>query len=271
MTIKRTPGDHGGTIYTLLSGHSFQLEPFPGAEKNSPQSAIFERALDVLGSFVQALRQIEADETLSPLGRERKLGPLRINAIREVARARANVDTIARGFDEREAAMLRVPTVDPTHSAVAIEDREIRDWWRALEPERRAEMMRLFDTEPGHERIELALLRSPVALADLELRSIREAWNRGRRLNNAAETLAIDNGRNVTEWARRGIAHVAGITASVTGLASQHILRAILEDEGDTDRGGYLAFGFTTGDAAEMRRRMAIEAANAARVTGATA
>ena len=64
----------------------------------------------------------------------------------------------------REQALYAVPELDPSAAAVAIEDREMRDWWRSLPTRERKEMLdHIKDAPDQHQRLAIALLRAPAA------------------------------------------------------------------------------------------------------------
>ena len=110
-------------------------------------------------------------------------------------------------------------------------------------------MMRKFDSEPGHERIEIALLRSPIALVDVEVSSIRAAWNRAAREQNPSEAIAIAEGRHEVEWGRHALLTAAAKARSATRWDDKRILERLITSKNN----GYAVYGFTTGDVVNAR------------------
>ena len=241
----------------MNSGHAFELPMLPELDRDESSAIIFRATAGIISELSAEMKAVDRDETLSDIGKQQRLDPLREKAVTAVAASWANLAPFEKHLDEREAALLAVPQVDASHAAAAIEDREIRDWWRSLPTDERLKMLEKVTTEPGHERIELALLRSPIALADHETRAIREAWDKARRLENPAEALAIDAGRRALDWSRQGLAHVAGIAAAVTGWQPERVLRAVRSSPEDHIRRGATAWGFGPMELADMDRRIA--------------
>ncbi len=120
-----------------------------------------------------------------------------------------------------------MPELHPQNAAEAIIDRELRDYWRSLDMQERHKIIDAMSEGPGHERMEIALLRSPYARVDYQIALVRESWNRGRRLDNPAEAVAIDTGRAQIEWGRRAMGHLSSITLRATGLGDG-ALKALL-------------------------------------------
>lgn len=264
MKANRTVTSAGETVFTLQTGHTFTMPPLDQAERNSAYASIFDGALEVLNELSADTARITADETLSRIGREQKLEPIRRNAVLMVALSWTNLLPFERDLDKREATMLAVPQIHPTHSVEAIEDREIRDWWRGLPVKERATTLARFDSEPGLARIELALLRSPVAIADLELMAVRASWDRARRVDNMGEAIAISSGRAALDWARRGLGHVAGVMSSVLGWSTDRIAREILSSKEEGIRQGFPVFGISQEQAAHVGRIISVTSKRAA-------
>lgn len=119
--------------------------------------------------------------------------------------------------------------------------------------------MRAMNAGPSHQRIELALLRSPWVSADLELQVIQASWERACFDANPVEGFDIAAGRKTLEWARSGAAHLAGVLkASLEGNVwpNRRVLTTVLECENPQVRRGFGAFGFTAYEAAEMEREL---------------
>lgn len=264
MELNTITNPDGSTTYHLPTGITFMQPPLDPLERESSAITLFEAAALGLGELAELTAKVRTDAALTDLGKTQKLDPERSKLVRLVANAWGNLEPFAADLDAREAKLLEVPTVDPTHAAVAVEDREIRDWWRTQSFEARAQMLERMRSGPELQRIELALLRSPVALLDGEARAVRENWERGRRLDNPGETVAIESGRRAIEWARRGLSQVAGLALPVTTWSGDRVLREIVAAAGDAPARGFDVFGFTPEEAARMRRRLDLESKRAA-------
>lgn len=268
MPTTKTPSPDG-THYALPTGHGFDLAPCPDPNPDSVFSALVAPVLEQLGETVDARRAIEANADLSSLGRDKQLEPVRQRLVAGITHVWSSLASIEAGVDKREAALLAVPTVDPAHSAVAVEDAEIRRWWGAQPGKARAKLLERIDTEPGHERLMIALMRSPVPVGlDYEITAVRATWNRTRRLDNPAAAVAIDTDRAALEWARRALSTAAGIAPAVTGWDRPRILRTIVESGGTK---GHEAFGFTPLDHAAMQQRIDADKRGLAMQTGTAA
>lgn len=170
------------------------------------------------------------------------------------------LDDEERFIAEREAKLLAVPTIAPSNSVAAIEAREIRDHWRTMSLSERTAALATIDREAGHEKLMLALMRSPVAQADHEVKAVREVWNRTQRLSNPGEALSIEQGRANIAHARLCLAHAAGIAKRITGFDGNKVLSKLLASQNAHAQRGIAAFGVTPQDAARERRNMAARA-----------
>ncbi|WP_293395545.1 hypothetical protein, partial [Nevskia sp.] len=170
------------------------------------------------------------------------------------------VDGFEKRILAREQALVKLPTLDPTHSAAAAENIEIRTWWRSQSQADRLRMMETFESNPETVRIQMALLLSPIALVDIEAQRIREIWSDTKRALNPEEAAFIDTGKASIEWAQRGIAQLGGIARRITNMGNQEILSTIVSHPSEGRQRGYKAFGFNDHSAAEMKRYLEIKA-----------
>lgn len=224
----------------LIAGRSVELKALPEGDAGNPAIALAETAIEAANAFEARRKAIADDPNLSEVGKLAQLTPALKEVVCRVAGAAGQVAADAAAIDAREAALLAVPQLhDTAHGAAAV-DVEIRQWWRALDADERARMLQAFNDGPEHKRIELALLRSPIALADIELRSVREGWNRQARLDNPAEALAISSARRAQTWAREALAHVGGIVGTLPGVMREEVARSLTGQASIVTDGGWV-------------------------------
>src|SRR5690606_25917148 len=161
-----------------------------------------------------------------------------------------------------EARLYAFPTIDPGNAVAAIEDREIRDWWRSMKIDKQTKLLDEVKADPGkHERLMIALMRAPtpLALLDWQTKVVAETWKGAKRAAAPVTADTIDNDRRLVETSRRGLAHVAGIAGRVSGWKAEAILRTLIRSPYEPVAHGFDIFGFDSKQVALMRDRMAKE------------
>lgn len=233
-----------------------QLEPF----------VFMQGAASNIADVVDEVASVRGNDNLSKAGIERQITPLRARAVENLAQVWAGFANYEAHIERRDAALVALPQLDPGHAAAAIEDREVRDWWRAQSMEARPKLLEKISSEPGHERLMIALLRSPVAMMNLdhEVAFVRDVWRRNARLNNPAEAEMIDAGRIAVEWSRRGLQQLAAVGMRVIGSERESILQTVLASKEERVRQGYGVFGFGEIDVERHRRVQAYTSRQAA-------
>lgn len=260
MTLKRIPHPSYTDTHDLVEltdGRKIQAPRWTSPKRTEPV-VIGDAVLEILDERLTARRAIHTDPHLSSAGRAHKSRPVDDEIIGRVAAAWSQVESYARHIDNREAALLALPELDPTAAAVAVEDRECRDWWRALPTEEKARMLARIDAEPEkHQRLAIALLRSPLPLAmlDGEVNFVRDVWNRGRRAGNPEEAAAIDEGRAGVAYAQEILLHAGAVATQSIGLNREQVIDTVTANRLETGT-GYRAFGFSDQDAAASRERI---------------
>jgi hypothetical protein len=254
MTIEKTPTSDGRHITYRLPGNlTFNLE-----NMESPQSdaaAAFETSVETLAATRIKADSIASDARLSPTGRAEMLAPVHAEAISNLAGAWWHVSYLEQKITSQETALLKVPDIEPTHVVCAIEDREVRDHFRSLSPAERMKMIADMESDPAkHQRVQIAMLRSPIALLEHEAKLLRKLWTDARRAANPSEAAAIDHGRRSAEWARRGLLILGGLFRSTTEIESRDLLRKVLLDGNPRRATGYGVFGFNQAQAANEER-----------------
>ena len=256
MTLTKDP-QTGATRYDLKSAGTFEMPGLEDVDTASIAAVAFAVAADSLANLADKSSEILNDADLSQQGHEKKLDPLQKDVVLTLARADAQLDLEEAHFDKRERQLYQVPPAELGHSA---DDHEIRGWWRFLPTDERPKMLQRMAEEPGHERLMLALLRSPIPQLDHEIKFVTELWRKSRRLDNPGEALAIDAGRANIAWGRSGVAHVAGLTRTALGWDSDRVVRTLLSSADPSHHDASKVFGIDRHQVEVTKRSMAYEA-----------
>lgn len=247
----------GTTEVHFVNGSVIRQRQIAPVDLASEPGVFYTVTVDAVGSFMAASKAIFNDGDLSAAGKTKKLEPLTVAAICQLARSYFGIMNFAAHLDKRFATLVAVPQLLPGDVMNVAVDSEIRTWWRSIGVAERSRNMDRMNQSPELARIELALMRSPIALVDEEISVIRASWERGQRGLNPAEDVAIAAGRSTVEWALRGMAQAsAALTAGLEpGIWPRHrILNTIVSCENATVAGGFGAFGFSVTDVAESKR-----------------
>ncbi len=240
-----------------IGQHTFAVPDLPEIDMRHGSTKTARAAVAALQNALADIEAVTGDTRLSALGQAEKARPLREGVIRGLAQAVAWLREDATEAARRDAALTAVPPVPPTAGALAAEDAEARAWWRGLPVEERARIMQSLQDSPEaakkYERLQLAVLRSPVPLPDLEAAHMGKLWAQTQRLDNPREALEIDSLRRAAAWGEQVLAHVAGIATSTVGLSKSEIIDALVTG-GDMALEGAHAFGFSAGDIAQAQR-----------------
>jgi len=251
-----------GSITHVLAGDStvqFNMQPLDPKHAAVSADVVgqFNATMTTLDTYMALAKESRARVDLSHIGKERLLEPVQAKLIETIATSGGALNAREAQVNAREAELCAVPPMNPAHAAVAVEDREIRDWLRAQDM---STVTRLL-IEPGNERLKLAVLRSPIPQSDAVVTLARDAWKEARAQANLNEWVGLTSVRASITWARRGVANVAGLTR---GLLSKEwnearILRSIVTSPNLLTNDGYGAFGFNATDVAFQRQSLAAE------------
>ena len=211
-----------------IGNQKFDMDDLTESAQNSLPVVSFFTALDAVKAYDLSKTEVIADTLLSDIGKTAKIEPLANKALGAVLAALEHLDTEANYLDKREAELLDVGA--PMTANEIERDKEIRSWWRTVTPEQRAKIAQEVEASPAHGELVRALLRSPVPdVADLEKRYMRDLHNQIRRLENPAEAVAIENGRQALAFGERGVGHVTGIALQLTGRSVSDLARFAVE------------------------------------------
>jgi len=246
--------------YRFPGGQVIRQAPIAQVDRNDVAGVAFSVAAEALADYQSEASKVERDDELATLGKTRRIEPLALNCIAQLGNSWGAVVSFEAHLKKRTDVLLAVPPLLPGDAANVSVDLEIRQWWRSLAIAERTDVMRRINAGPELARIELALLRSPIQLADAELTVIRSSWDRARRSDNPKEAVDIAAGVATCEWAKRGLVQVAAaFRASVTQHAwpDVRIMAAIVGSPNPQVQAGFAVFGFTAEQVAEFRRQQA--------------
>ena len=252
--VERSPD---GTVVQILGGHRFEMPAISDLDLVSEPIQLFHSAGSFVGEAFKKLREIGGDDTLSTLGIELKTDPVKAEVVGRIAAAAGQVKNFENSIVAAENQLYALPSMDPGAAAIAIEDREIRDWWRSMNISQRAKMLEQVGGNPAeHQRLMISLLRAPapLALLDHEVKYVSGVWKEAKRAADPDKAVRIEMDRALVETSRRGLACLAGIASVATKWKADKVLRTLIASPFETARQGYDIFGFTPTHVAGMRR-----------------
>ncbi|WP_371231485.1 hypothetical protein ACAW63_02635 [Pseudomonas sp. QE6] len=253
-----------GTVVNLLGGHRFELPVITDGDLTSYPIQVFHNSLPIVGEAITQLKAIGDDRTLSSLGVEQKSDPVKAELVGRIASGAGQIRLFENTITNAENHLYALPSIEQGHTVAAIEDREIRDWWRSMKNQDRLQMLDQVQGDPAkHERLMIALLRAPapLALLDHETKFMREVWKEAKRSADPDTAARIQLDRQHVEIARRGMGHIAGIAGRVIGWKAENTLRALIKSPFEPAQNGFDIFGFTPTQVAGMRHRIEQEQA----------
>jgi len=255
MALQRIPTD-AGVMYNFGDKNQFERPAWPDAMEASEPANFLEYAADALGSYMDAMEAISNDKRISDFGKAERLTPKSAEVLEVMARTSGALDKYDADRDAEEAALLAVPRLGPGEGAEAVIDSEVRSWWRLMDRSARASTLsKLMGGPAEHQRITLALLRSPTAALDNDMLALREAWNDFQRRQSPQKVEALEVARQTSEISRRALAHVAGRTATLVRWEKPQMLDALLGVNNEFTKRGAKVFGFNDADVAAATRR----------------
>ncbi len=230
--------------YVIPGVGDFNMPAVDDLHKGSIPTLMFSSAVVKLGKFADEAASINEDARLSMIGRAERLEPLQKDILFTIARADASIDVQERHWNQQEADLLALPQIDPTNAVAAIEARECRDWFRSQSSEEQRKVMEEMRANPADQEIMmLAFLRSPIPQLDGHAKFARSLWNEMKQKANPDAVVAIEQGRKNVEWARRGVAFVAGISKNAIGWDHERIAGLLLSSEDSSFHSTYKVFG----------------------------
>ena len=160
--------------------------------------------------------------------------------------------------DARELAFISVPKLDPSASAFAVEDAEARQWFRGQSDKHRVAIMSgMQDSEQEgakYSRLQIALLRSPIPLPDVDAELMAKIWKTTCRTRNVGEALAIDTERNAIDWGQSAMAHLYAALKTLTLWMAPKVALFIAADK--TRASAAPLMGFSDLEMADAARQL---------------
>lgn len=249
--------------YAITSGHRFQHPSAAEAKaEGTVPGIVFAATLEAVNDLATKKATMLNDSDLSPQGRERRLKPQYESAWSALVAAHLRLAEFENEINTRDALLLAVPKLDPTHSACAVEDAECRAHLRGMSFEEQTALMNAMQNDPEAgkrwERLMIAAIRTPVPMPSRTADFFLAHWKQSRRLDNPGAALAIDADRAALAWALRGLQHVQGVTAAVTEWSRGELVAWLVADKARTAAAKPL--GFNPFDvAAAQRMQQAIQ------------
>ena len=247
-----------GTQYRLPTLNSSFTLPACDLLTSNPIRQAFDIAIKLSGELADETAAIANDLALTELGRAQKLAAKRQSFVEHGASSSALLDEKLSELDANEQQMLAVPEVEPAFAAAtATREAVILKWWTELDVTSRSKVQdQMFRNPAEHLDTILAVLRAPKAMHNEQTETVRKYWEEHVRSTNKARVDSLADGRKQIEWAKRGLAHVVGVTGRVIGWDRQAIATALATSSNDkAKRGGHI---FNIGGAeiaqAEQRR-----------------
>ena len=254
--------NESGTEVAFEGGHRFTMPAISDEDLASHPIQLLSSSIALAAENFGKLKTISNDGTLSALGIDQKSEPVKADMVSRIAAAAGQVRMFEGSILNMEARLYAFPTIDPGNAVAAIEDREVRDWWRTMKVSEQTKLLEEVKSDPGkHERLMIALMRAPapLSLLDWQTKFVAETWKEAKRAADPVTAHTIDNDRRLVETSRRGLAHVAGIAGRVSGWKAETILRNLIKSPFEPVAHGFDIFGFDSKQVALMRDRMAKE------------
>ena len=229
-SINVTAHNSGESTYDTGEGATFTMPELSQRLENAEPVKQFHLALNYLDRLTSKTREITSDQNLSQTGKDTRLDPVRTEALQNIAAGAETLNRYEAQINAREAEMLALPKLPEQATVAAIEEREIRDYWRSQSLEERTKISRQMQDNPAaHERLMLAVLRSPIPVAlDEGKELMTELWSAARRASNPELAASIADSRQALEWARRGYAHAAVIARRRTTWPGDKVRKALM-------------------------------------------
>lgn len=108
-----TPADDEYVHITFPNGAVIHQPPIAPADRKSEPGILFDRASTGVATFMADYAELVRDDSLSLVGRARRAEPMVKNAIHMVAACWGGLLTCEKGFNERRAALVAVPQLQP--------------------------------------------------------------------------------------------------------------------------------------------------------------
>jgi hypothetical protein len=220
----RPPSIEESTAFTPETANSpdpAQREFIESDPANLPAS----RAILSLAALDHATAKLAADPALSNVGRTEALKAPRIDTIKTISKAGADLLPIGEAAHKSASefyAPLKLPAGD---TQAASEDREMRDHWKSSPLPKRTVL--LGEMQNGqHERLLGALTRSPIALEKHEASLVQSAWIDTVTKRDPKRAATVQSALDSHDWATSVVKDSAKYATRSSGLSPIEINQA---------------------------------------------
>lgn len=242
-----------------FSGFRFALvEPDQLQIVGLPPGTLFEKARDAVSDLATNFAAINSDVNLSDMGKSTKCDELATRCWAVLIACYVSLAAFQKSTDLLEQAMIAVPKLDPGATAVATEDVEARQWFRSQSDKARMSVMTGMDSDAAtgakFSRLQIALLRSPIPLPDMETDLMAKIWHQTCATKYPATALAVATQRNASEWGASAMGHLRGALQGLTLWMASRIAVFIASDKTRTDAAPLM--GFSPMEMADATRQL---------------
>jgi len=194
-------------VHLLYTGKTLAFGSNPDTAENNEAGIYVQGALNRILELNATTEKVKTNALLTGLGQADKLRPEREKAIMGITDMYAKLQGYSDSVKRQEEALYAWPKIDPANSAVAIEDREIRDWVRSQTGTERTNTLKQIQGG-DYPRITLALVRSPIPLGVPEQLAL-DAWNNAIRKEKPYVAEAVDLRKESVAWAEKVLQQIA--------------------------------------------------------------
>lgn len=255
MAFERITTDDGGMKYVFGVNHAFERSAWPEGTELTECPSWIESAVDDYAGYLDETSAIRRDQRLSDFGKQQRLEPMHGAVLESMSKLRWALDDFSAKWDRTEQELLKVPDLGGDAGQAAI-DVEVRQWWRGMtQSERTNYLSELSRPDNSYGRIRLALLRSPIAVLDHELRLVREAWDTEKRALQPALAESVATARRTAEVAERAMGHLAGMAMVSTKWDADKIALHLLQSSHEPAQKGFRVFGIGAERMALIKRK----------------
>jgi hypothetical protein len=190
------------------------------------------RSILSLAALDHATHTINTDSRLTPAGRADKLAKPRVNTIKAIATAAADVKAHGATVHTRASAFyapLKLPAGD---TQAASEDRELRDHWKSSPLPKRTVLLGEMQTGQ-HERLLQALTRSPIQLEKHEASIIQSCWLDTVAKRDPKQHTEVQAALDTHGWADGVVKAAARYARKSVGLSQTEITQAAKDTGGE--------------------------------------
>jgi len=183
------------------------------------------RSMLALTSLDHQIHNANRDARLSPSGRAEALQEPRLNTIKTIAKAGADLSAHGAKLAQSETDFYKPAKLPLNDVQAASEDRELRDMWRTAPVAKRTVML----GEMGrgeHVRMLEALVRSPVPLEAHEGPMITDMWHAAVNARSPKQSSELKTARKTYEWSDSVVKAAARYARRSTELSSTEIMQA---------------------------------------------